>query len=420
VDRRSEVAWLARRAGWGLAPGELDELSQLDPVALVDRWIDPDAAGIAEPPDPWADITVSFDNPQEVFADGVAAWLRHLVSSPRPLIERMTWIWHDHFAVSARVVNFAGLMFDHLRLLRSHALGNFRDLLREVTTDPAMLVFLNGDTSTGADPNENYAREMMELFSVGVGNFTEDDVRAAAVALTGWQVRRRLGTSRFTPGSHDDSPQTLLGVTGVHDVDSVVDAVTSQPSCAPLVTAKLSAALLGPGVDPALITSLAAEFAAADLELAPLVRGILLAGLDGAGAATVLEPVSWAVNGLKATQAEVPDRGALGLLNAAGQLPMAPPNVGGFPPPPAYLSSSTTAARYTMASVMAATAPADNPARNAAAQGDVAGLADALGRPEGFGETTTAAIESLDAGSGPTAGAARLALALVSPEVVTS
>ena len=419
MDSRAQIAWLARRGGWGLAPGELDELSRLDPAEIVDRWVDPDGAGITEPPDPWVDITIDSENPQQAFVEGIAAWLRHFVGSPRPLVERMTWIWHDHFAVSARVVNFGELMFDHLRLLRRHALGNFADLLREVTTDPAMLVFLNGNTSTGDNPNENYAREMMELFSIGVGNFTEDDVRAAAVALTGWRVRPRLGIVELVARNHDDTPQTLLGVPGVHDVDTVIDAVTHHPECSRFITAKLTSALLGPGVDGSLVDSLAADFAAEGLELAPLVRAILLAGLDGAGSSVVTEPVSWAVSGLKATQAEFPDRGALGLLQATGQLPMAPPNVGGFPPGPAYLSSSATAARYTMASIMAAVAPPDNAARQAAAAGDLTLLADLLGRPEGFGPATQSAIGSLDSGSGERAGAARLALALVAPEVVT-
>ncbi len=418
IDRRSQAAWLARRAGWGLAPGELDELSRLDPVEIVDRWSDPAAAAEAEPPDPWEGIALGGDDAREPFVQGIAAWLRHLAASPQPLVERMTWFWHDHFAVSGRVVPFAGLLFEHLRLLRRHALGNFGELLRAVTIDPAMLVFLNGNTSTGQDPNENYGRELLELFSIGVGNFTEGDVRAAAVALTGWRVRPRLGIAEYVPENHEDTPQTLLGTPGVHDLDTVIDAVTAHPACAPFVTAKLAAALLGPGVDPGIVDSLAAGFAV-DLELAPLVRGILLAGLDGAGSTTVAEPVSWAVAGLKATGASFPDRGALALLHAAGQLPMAPPNVGGFPPPPAYLSSSATAARYTMASVMAAVSPPDNPARQAAAQTDLDALADLLGRPDGFGSATTAAIERLDPGAGLRAGSARLALALVSPEVVT-
>ena len=131
-----------------------------------------------------------------------------------------------------QVVRHLPAMLAHLDLCWSLGRGDVRALIRQVTTDAAMLVFLDGATSKGTAPNENFGRELLELYTVGVGNFTEADVKAAAAALTGWVVRRRDGWKvRFVPARHDDTPQTLLGVDGVHDADTTIAAATSSPAC---------------------------------------------------------------------------------------------------------------------------------------------------------------------------------------------
>ena len=134
-------------------------------------------------------------------------------------------------------------------MLGAEGLGDFRTLLRAVTLDSAMLVYLDGTDSRKGDVNENYGRELLELFALGVGNYSEDDVRAGAAALTGWHVYRRDTTVSFQPRIHDDTPQHYLGRDGVHDVDSVIDAVVDHEACAPFIAGKLARAILGPAVD---------------------------------------------------------------------------------------------------------------------------------------------------------------------------
>jgi len=265
--------------------------------------------------------------------------------------------------------------------------------------------------------NENFGREVLELFALGIGNYSEDDVRAGSTALTGWTVDRRAQAAVFRPNRHDDRPQTYLGRAGVHDVDSVVDAIVAHPACAPFVTGRLSRAILGPDVDQGVLDSLARGFVASGLQLRPLVRSILEAGLNGASSPLVVAPVPWMVAALRALELDVAGLGRSPLpeLQAAGQVPMAAPNVGGWPSGSAWLTSSTTLARISLAASMARAAPSTNVARQAATTGDLAALANGLGRPEGFSPATAAALRSL--GSGAAATSTILTVALASPDL---
>lgn len=415
MDDRTAIAWLHRRVGFGLAPGELDELEALGVDATLDRLLDPDAAGVPAEPSPFADLPFERRNPLPSIRAAVERWFDRMVATRRPLVEWMAWYWHGHLTTSVATVRFAPLVADQIDLYRTAGLGDLPSLLRAVTVDPAMLVYLDGNTSTGAAPNENYGRELLELFALGVGAFTEDDVRAAARALTGWTVDRRTGEARFVPARHDGTPQRLLG-RRVHDVDTVVAAVTEHPACAPFVTGRLARAVLG-DVDDGLVDRLARGFVDADLRIAPLVRSILEAGLDGAGTSVLGAPVPWAAAARRATGA-APDTRVVGrLLDSAGQLPLRPPSVAGWPGGPAWLAASTVVARFNLALALAFGAPADGVARRAAHRADVDALADALGRPDGFTAETAGAVRSAPAGAGRAAGVERLAVALASPDL---
>ncbi len=413
MSERAQLAWLARRVGgFGLAPGQLDAWEAKGVATVLDELTDPDAHGVEPSPNPFEGLPTRRQKGREVLRDAITGWLGVAISGPRPLETWMQFFWHDYFAVSARVVRVPGLMYDHFNLMRDAGLGNFADLLRQMTTDAAMLVFLDGASSTGEAPNENYGRELLELYSVGVGNFSEDDVQAAAVALTGWVVRRRFGGAVvFSERRHSDTPQTLLGVPGVNDADTVIDAVVGHPATAERVTTLLANAILGTGVDPGVLARRAQAFAG-DLELRSLVRGLLEDGLDGAGTEVIVGPVSWYVAAMKATRAQPQFRRIAQAMRAAGQIPLLPPNVGGFPPPLSYLSTSATVARFNAASAIAETADATTPAWMAAQSGDVVALGEAFGLPGGFTSTTTAAISSLEQPVD------RLAAALASPELI--
>ena len=172
-------------------------------------------------------------------------WLDRMVRSDQQLVERMTFIWHDWFANSNDQVNSQQLMLDQNNLFRSMALGSFHDLFLSVTTNPAMLLFLNGTSNRKGDPNENYAREMMELFSLGAdrGAYTEDDVREMARALTGWRNdwSAELGNHnfRFDPTYHDTGQKTVFGQTGNWNYEDAVRLCVSHPLHASFFVTKL-------------------------------------------------------------------------------------------------------------------------------------------------------------------------------------
>ena len=410
-DARAGLAWLGRKIGWGLSPGQLDQWESAGVAVVVDQLVDPDAAGVAPRPDAFAAIDTSRDQPGGGLRQGIRSWLNTAIESPRPLETFMEFFWHDYFAVSARVVRPQSWVFDHLNLLGAHALGNFGDLLRAVTVDPAMLDFLDGGRSTRQNPNENYGRELLELYSVGVGNFTEDDVKAASRALTGWVVRRRQGTVRYVDRLHDNAPQTLLGATGVNDVDSTIEAVLAHPATAPRVVDKLAIAILGDGYDSALVADVADTFAT-DWELRPVVRRLIELGVAGNAMPSVLEPMAWYVTARRLPTPPPLRDPLIQYFTLGAQLPLLPPNVGGFPPPEAYLSTSATIARFNMASHLAERSAAQNPNAVAEVTEDLAGLADRLGLIDGFAPATAEALDGLQPGVG------RLAAVLASPDLV--
>jgi uncharacterized protein (DUF1800 family) len=421
MDDRTAIGWLARRAGFGLAPGQLDQLVAAGLSTTLDRWMDPSAHGVAAAPDPWAGVQLSVGRPRHTGEDRtlVFGWIKAMASTPRPFEEWMRWFWHGHFVSTLRVVLRPALMRNQLQLFGELGLGDFRSLLRAVTVDTAMILYLNGDTNKLGGINENYAREVLELFALGIGNYTEADVRAGATALTGYDVNFANGTSGFVPPRHDDTPQTFLGRTGVHDVDSVVDAIVSHPACGPFITGELARAVLGPTVNPGLIASLAKDFVASGLQLRPLMRAIVEAGLHGSSTPLVMAPVPWSVAMLRATSVSVasvaPELGRS--LSGAGQVPLGAPNVGGWPGGANWLTSSATLARYDLACTLALEAPSSSPVVLAAQRGDWTALADGLGSPEGFSAPTLASLKELPGGHAP-ADRARLALAIAAPDLV--
>jgi uncharacterized protein (DUF1800 family) len=284
--------------------------------------------------------------------------------------------------------------------------------VRAATTDAAMLLYLDGGTSTGSQPNENYGRELLELFMLGLGKYSEADVQAGAKALTGWTIDRRTGRSIFVASRHDNGAQRYLGVDGIHDVDSVVGAVTAHEACAPFVAGKLARTILGPSIDDALVQELAATFAASGLDTRVLVRAILEAAASGRVQPAFVQPVPWLVAAQRATGSTLAGRSRLASLRAAGQVPMVPPSVAGWPLGSAWLGASTMVARYNMATALAASTPTGNPALMAATAFDVDALADSVARPEGFGGATAAALAQVRADP-----RAVLTLALASPEL---
>ena len=412
VDDRDAVIWLHRRAGFGVGAAELDAAVANGPAAELARLVDPNGAGGPPATDPWDDGRLPLDRrdkPSRLYA--VATWLDLMTTSDQPVVERIAWLWHGHFVSGFDKVKIAKLMVDQIRLFRSAGLGPFATLLRDVTIDPAMMLYLDLRTSTGSEPNENYAREVLELFTLGVGNYAEADVQAGARALTGW-VLADQATAHFVAKRHADTPQQYLAAPGVHDLDTVVTAIAAQPAMATFVARTVALELLGTAPDD-LVGQLAAAFTASGFAVRTLVHDTLQAGLSGTTAPLVLGPAPWLVWARRATGAQLTPpmaRQQLALLRDAGQIPMYPPNVAGWPGGPAWFASATMVARTNLA-VLVARATPDGPVLRAATGDDPDALAASLGLSStGFGAATATALAAA------AAGAPRLAVALASPE----
>jgi uncharacterized protein (DUF1800 family) len=413
MDDRQAVAWLHRRAGFGLHPDALTGAVERGPDAELSRLLDPDGAGIAPTGDPWEGLALDPQNDGR--REAVIGWLQHLLTSERPLADRRTWILHGWLVSSMAKVNVPELMVEQIRMFMTQGGGSFPDLLRSLTVNRAMLVYLDGRTSTGTAPNENYGRELLELFALGLGQYVEDDVQAAARALTGWVVGRNLSEARFVPSRHDDTPVTLLGVSGVHDVDTVVDAVVSHPAHPGFVARRIVAELVGDPDDPRLagvVDQLATIYVEHDMTLDPVIAAALRLGLDGISTPLVAAPIPWLVGAARATGTAGNGflRSAQGRVRELGQLPLLPPSVAGWPTGDEWFTASSLIARTNMAAAMSESAAAGEPVRAAADDGDLDLLAQRLGLTEPFLPSTAAALRNEPDPVN------RLTLALVSPE----
>lgn len=413
MDTRQAVGWLHARAGFGLHPDDLD--------AAVERGADAELARLlatpAARPDPWDGFALDPMDGGRI--EAIVGWLARMITTTAPLADRRTWNLHGWLVSSMEKVPDPALMVEQIRMFMELGGASMPDLLRALTTDRAMLVYLDGRTSTGDAPNENYGRELLELFALGVGNYTENDVLAAARALTGWVANPRGDEAIFVAFRHDDSPQELLGVSGVHDVDTVIDAVVAHPAHPRFVAERVAADYLGPLPDDVradVVDELATTYTSAGMTLDPVIARALRLGLDGATAPIVAAPIPWIVACLRACG--VPYQRALRSSRTAlrdmGQVPLVPPSVAGWPTGTEWFTSSSLVARTNVAATVADSTAADQPVMVAAADGDLDRLAQHLAVPAPFSAATAAAIRSAP---DPIA---RLALALVCPENLLS
>jgi uncharacterized protein (DUF1800 family) len=288
----------------------------------------------------------------------IAWWLGQMSTSPRLIEERLVWFWHDHFATSIAKVRVPYLMEQQHATVRMHATGSFADLLHAMAKDPAMIMYLDGISNSVGQVNENFGRECLELFTMGIGGgYEQHDVVEASRAFSGWVVniagRRfspqltRLGappwSSIFIPSRHDAGEKTLLGTTGALDLDGALDVILSDPATARYVAAKLYRELVGLDADDATIARLGDAFAR-DYAVMGLVEAIIAEpAFTSAGAlrSRVRTPVeklvgiaqagvgSLAASAPGGRSGDVPPIGQA--LRTIGYIPFVPPNVAGFP-----------------------------------------------------------------------------------------
>ncbi|HEX5130412.1 MAG TPA: DUF1800 domain-containing protein, partial [Usitatibacter sp.] len=278
-----------------------------------------------------------------------AWWLHEMAVTPTPLTERMTLFWHGHFATSQQKVRSVRLMYAQHAFLRREALGNFGRMLHGIARDPAMLVYLDNAGSRREAPNENFAREVMELFTLGEGHYAERDVKEAARAFTGWSLDRETGEYRYRRAWHDGGEKTVLGKRARLEGAAVLDLLLAQPRAAEHVTAKLWRELVSPAPDEQEVKRLAAVFRENRYEVKPLLRAMFLSNAfwDPDNRATLIKsPVDVIVGTLRTFGIQPLDyRPAAFAVAALGQNLFAPPNVKGWPGAEAWIDASTLLGR---------------------------------------------------------------------------
>lgn len=345
---RAAAAHLFRRAGFGPEPGEVDRAvrSGLEPALeelLARDRHDPARRASIAPLLGAGDV--------ELLA---AWWLDLCRSGGAPLRERMTLLWHDHFATSYAKVGDVRLMHRQNETLRELALGDFRELLHAVARDPAMLVWLDGDDNRAGAPNENFARELMELFALGRGNYGEGDVKEAARALTGWGTRGRSFVLR--PEHHDGGSKTIFGHTGAFDGDDVIDLVLAHPACPRWIARRLLVELCHPEPTAAEIDAASAALLNADWHIGRTVERILRSRLffgPRARRARVAAPVELIVSALRALDASVAPAEAARAAAGLGQSLFRPPSVKGWDGGRSWIDAGTWIGRVNAMAALA-------------------------------------------------------------------
>jgi uncharacterized protein (DUF1800 family) len=367
----AEASHLLSRAGFALSFHELPAWAALSRQQAVEKLLQ-NSSGNTSPPPSWVHAPIDRPNKLEkMFGNRQAQkafqklqrehhnelsawWLNEMLTTHSPLNERMTLFWHNHFVSGQKKVKVTKLLYIQNQLFRNQALGNFGSLLHAVSKDPAMLIYLDSASNRKDSPNENFAREVMELFTLGVGNYTEKDIKEAARAFTGWSVDRDTGEFMFRKKLHDDGQKTILGKTGNFDGDDVLDILLAQPQTAEFIVTKMWRELVNTEVsasDKATITKIAADFRQSRYDNKTALKGILLSDAFYAPenrGAIIKSPVDLIVGSLKQLDIKVSSTESLvPVLRQLGQNLFDPPNVKGWPGGEVWINTNSLLARKT-------------------------------------------------------------------------
>ena len=343
------VGHLYRRAAFGADWGQLQQALADGPQLAVEKLLRGGAgqAAFNRDYDQYESATGS--------ADALRAWwLRRMIQTPHPLLEKMTLFWHDHFATSNLKVQNARLMHGHVRLLRNHALGRFEPLLQAVSRDPAMLLGIDCQANRKARPNRNFARELFQRFSLGPGQYSREDVGEAARAFTGWFVLR--GRLRYIAREHDPGVKKILGREGNFEGQDVVRIVLARQATARLLVRKIYRWLISETDEPdhALIEPLAKSLAEG-YDVSKLVETMLRCNLFFSPAAyrrRIKGPVEFALGIVKGLEGAVSTTQLGQDLASLGQNLYHPPTVKGWPGGRHWINRSTLLGRSNLASAL--------------------------------------------------------------------
>jgi len=350
-----QAAQLARRAGFGPTQAEVDHLVARGVDGAVDSFLHPSEPDLDFPAFP--DIDAIYD-PKRRNQTAKMWWLDRMLRTKRPLVEKMTLFWHGHFATSMQKVQ-ANYMVGQIDLLRSNALGNFRNLLLAVSQDPAMLIWLDNRYNVAAHPNENFAREVMELFALGLGNYTEADVKAAARSFTGWTLDKN-GAFVDRTAQHDAGMKTFLGRTGPWNGADVVDIIVQQPIHQRFIARELLEFFIYSDPEPELIEALARVYALSGYDLAQTVGAMLRSNVfysSRAYRALPKSPIEFVIGLLRYMDVRAVPGDVPYWLARMGQDILMPPSVKGWDGGPTWISTATLLARFNFVNRIVRAAP---------------------------------------------------------------
>ena len=364
--QRLETSRLFNRFGFGPRPGEFaqalkDGVETTRTKLLTVPVIDAAAATIVEPeitdlgkrPEPNSKEVVPFAIAMRFQTQQMTMWwLDRMAVSDHGLTEKMTWFWHGHWATSLQKLNYPMPMFKQNKTLRTYCLGNFTSMTKAMINDGALQFWLDGQENTVKAPNENLGRELMELFTLGVGRYTEDDVKSISRVLTGYQVVRSSGEVTINQNRRDKNPVTLLGTTKVFTGETLAEFLVARDDSAQFIAERLWYRFISSTED--MPASFSAKTAFASREISAAVKAMASDPvLRDEKYAIVKSPIEWFISACRAlelrpSQLKTPNQ-LTNYLDKLGQVPFNPPNVGGWPAGEAWLSSATAQYRIAFA-----------------------------------------------------------------------
>lgn len=374
------AAHLLNRAGFGATLVEIERTRQKGLTAAVKDLVEVKAEAANVPAPAWAhprniraqrmEIKAAKDSGEnfrskirevrimegDEMIDLRRWWLDRMLNGPAPLLEKMTLFWHGHFATSIQKVRDAYWMWLQNDTLRRNALGNFGALVKKISRDPAMMIYLDLQQSRQEHPNENWARELMELFTVGIGNYTEQDIRESARAFTGYRIDFTMQQFRFAPFQQDQGTKKFMGRTGNLNGDDIIDTLLSKPACAQFIGRKLWRFFAEDEPAAAIVDSVGATIRKHNFEMRPVLREIFSSAefySDRAMGSQIKSPVQYIVQTSKMLNAPAPPPlAAQNAMRQMGQILFAPPNVKGWDGGKQWISTSTLLFRYNFANYL--------------------------------------------------------------------
>ena len=375
----SAAAHLLNRAGFGGTPDEIETLVGLGPEKAVDSLVNYALVPDTTPNPEWAkadpdrlqryrEMRAAIpEKRQEMRRQEQRSqrkelqelrqwWLQRMISGPRPLQEKLVLFWHGHFATSAQKVKDAYLMWQQNDIFRRHASADWLTLLTAVSKDPAMLLWLDQAQSRKEHPNENFAREVMELFTLGEGHYSEKDITEGARAFTGWSYDRLNQEFNFRPNQHDRSAKTIFGRTGHFTGDDVLRMIVEQPQAARFIVSKMWTFFASENPSDRLIETLAAGFRGNRLQFKPLLRAMFRSEefySPEVMRQQVKSPVQWLVSSVRMLERDLPPAQlSANTLRQLGQDLLMPPNVKGWDGGLSWITTSNLLNRYNFANYL--------------------------------------------------------------------